>query len=274
MNIKIAMLLAATCVTSLKSYATDYQTVKTAGGVEYGFLQGKKSGPLLITVTTNIKESMEDVYSPAGAILKANGYSLAAIDAPCHGKDVGEKESAGLECWRKRADSSSQDAFEGYISNLKDVINDIKVKGKANTSDITILGVSRGGYLALKSAGEIDEVSTIIAMAPVTDIFRLREFDQSKAPRQLYGLNKYYPALAKKHIFIQINNNDDRVGSPEAMKFIAGVVAAADPKRADLTAVLTPVKGHSTSDHEMAANWAMHLQNDKDATNANLSAPK
>ena len=111
-------------------------------------------------------------------------------------------------------------------------------------------------------------------MAPVTDVFRLREFGNSKANESVYTLAPYYPALSKKHVFIQINNDDDRVGTTETLSLISGITKAGNPDAVDLTAILTPKKGHSTSEHEMAATWALAQQQKATTTKKQMSAPK
>lgn len=267
----IAMLMAF--MAPAISFASDYKTLTSTSGSEYGFHQGEKNAPLLIVITTDIKESMTDVYSPVSRVLASKGYSVAAIDVTCHGKDLKKKEKYGLDCWRSRADRTDQNVFDGYIRNLKSVIGDIADKHATDITGITVLGVSRGGYLAMKAASEIPEVSTVIALAPVTDVFRLREFEGATASKSLYSLERYYPTLSKKHLFIQINNDDDRVGTAQAISFISGVTAAGGPVAVDLTEVLTPKKGHSTSEHEMAAAWALTERKPKVDT-SQLAAPK
>ncbi|AVD86178.1 S9 family peptidase [Pseudomonas sp. SWI44] len=258
---------------TLSAHAYDFRNQVTADGVEYGFHQGEKNSPLLIVITTDIKESMSDTYSPIGGILSSKGYSIASIDVTCHGKDLKKKEKYGLDCWRSRADNTENNVFDTYISNLKSTISDIADKNATDVKGITLLGVSRGGYIAMKAAAEIPEVSTVIALAPVTDIFRLREFDGSTASKSLYSLAPYYPELSKKHLFIQINNDDDRVGTAQAIALISGVTAAGSQGAVDLTAVLTPKKGHSTSEHEMAAAWAYSKRNSSTVDGAQISAP-
>ncbi len=240
--------------------AYDYSNHITPDGVEYGFHQGDKNGPLLIAMTTDIKESLSDVYSPIGGLLAKKGYSIAAIDVTCHGKDLKKKEKYGLDCWRSRADKSESNIFESYTAHVKSVISDIAKTQQTDTSNVTALGVSRGGYLAMKTAAELPEITIVIALAPVTDVFRLREFDDASASRSLYSIKPFYPVLSKKHLFLQINNNDDRVGTDEAISLIRGVVAAGGQREVDLTAVITPRKGHSTSEHEAAAAWAVNAR--------------
>lgn len=242
---------------SLAAHAYDFIHQVTKDGVEYGFHQGDDNGPLLIAITTDIKESMTDVYSPVGGLLAERGYSVASIDVTCHGKDLLKHEKYGLECWRARADSSHTNIFDDYMEGLKSVIADIARTKRTDTSKITALGVSRGGYLAMRSAAEVQEVTIVIALAPVTDLFKLREFEGAKAPQSLYSLKPFYPAIATKHLFLQINNNDDRVGTDQALSLVKGVVEAGSDTQVDITAIITPRKGHSTSEHEAAADWAL-----------------
>ena len=253
-------LASAGMLLPLAAHAYDFSHQVTKDGVEYGFHQGDDNGPLLIAITTDIKESMTDVYSPVGSLLAERGYSVASIDVTCHGKDLQKHEKYGLDCWRARADSSQTNIFDDYMERLKSVIADIASTKRTDTSKITALGVSRGGYLAMRSAAEVQEVTIVIALAPVTDIFKLREFEGAKAPQPLYSLKPFYPAIATKHLFLQINNNDDRVGTDQALSLVKGVVEAGGDNPVDITAIITPRKGHSTSEHETAANWALNVR--------------
>ncbi|WP_260956734.1 alpha/beta hydrolase family protein [Pseudomonas citri] len=266
--------LAVSAILTQPAYAADFQTLSTTDGVEYGYQQGLKGKPILVVITTDIAESLSDKYSDTSITLRNAGYTLIAIDATCHGKDTKNKEPSGLACWNKRANDSGTDIFLPYIAKLRSVITTVKDKGIADASTIGVLGVSRGGYLAMRVASEIPEVTTVIALAPVTDIFRLSEFRESKAPRELYSLKANYSTLAKKHIFIQINNDDDRVGTAEALSLITGVTKSENSESVDLMAVLTPRKGHSTSEHQMAAAWALDRQREAAGVGTQMSAPK
>lgn len=254
------------------SAAIEVSELKTKDGVIYGVESAGANSNLAIILSTDIRESLTDVYSPIGADLKKAGFTLASIDAPCHGRDVIKGKSNGLQCWSDRANGSSADEFAGFVSKLREVIIDIRKRKLANTGEVTIIGVSRGGYLALRAAAGIPDVTKVVAMAPVTDIFRLREFSNSKAERKIYSLEQYSKTLAQKHTFIQISNNDDRVGTPEAVRLAMSIVSAAEPKAADLTLILSPRKGHYTTNHDTAAQWV--LDQYRGAKAVDLGAPK
>lgn len=241
------------CLVSRVVLAVDYSLMETMDGIEYGFYKGK-SDSLVVVISTDIDESMRGVYSSTSNDLKAKGYSVASIDATCHGKDVERLKASGLDCWRERVDSSKADIFEPFISALRSVISDID---HGQLSNVVVLGVSRGGYLALRAAAEIDQIDTVIALAPVTDIFALREFDGFVGREDQYSLHKYSSVLASKNVFIQINNNDQRVNTDAALSLVGAVVESRPAETTNLTLILTPKFGHSTSEHERAASWAM-----------------
>lgn len=257
-KLSTVLLASAGIFISVAANAYDFSYEVTKDGIEYGFHQGDANGPLLIAITTDIKESMTDVYSPVGRLLADNGYSVAAIDVTCHGKDVQRHEKYGLDCWRARAESGQTNIFDGYMGRFSSVLADIASTKRTDTTRVTVLGVSRGGYLAMRAAAEVPEVAIVIALAPVTDLFKLREFEGAKAPKPLYSLKSFYPVIASKHLFLQINNDDDRVGTDQALALIKGVVEAGGDSSVDVTAIITPRKGHSTSEHEAAANWALN----------------
>lgn len=269
---KLKACAALSILFSISASAAEFAELKTKNGVNYGVESAGADSNLAIILTTDIKESLTDVYSPIGTDLKQAGFTLAAVDAPCHGKDAIKGKSTGLQCWSDRASESSADEFAGFVSQLREVIVDIRQRKLANTGDVTVIGVSRGGYLAFRAAAGIPDVTRVVAMAPVTDVFRLKEFDKSTANKDLYALKPYSKTLAQKHIFMQISNNDERVGTHEAVNLAMGIVSAASPKAADLTLMLSPRKGHFTTNHDTAAQWVIGQYSNQKAVD--LGAPK
>jgi hypothetical protein len=53
----------------------------------------------------------------------------------------------------------------------------------------------------------------------------------------------------------QIGNQDDRVGTAEALTFANQILAAGKGKAVDLTVIMTPSKGHAVAEQDFAAKW-------------------
>jgi hypothetical protein len=107
---------------------------------------------------------------------------------------------------------------------------------------------------ALRAATSNPKINYVVAMAPVTDLQRLIEFSQFKVNEKIYGLSRYYETLSHKHIFLQIANSDNRVGTEKALDFLKGLGNARGEKPVGLTAIITPNEGHGTARHDFAGH--------------------
>lgn len=251
----VSSLLGCTPAMAAKHRTIEYR--HTASGAAYGIILGKPDRPLALIFTTNIKDSLTDQFTTIGKRLEDAGYSVAAIDVTCHGKDVRPGESVGLRCWAARVKAGGPDVFALMAHRASDVISDVASHKFASTSSVIAIGVSRGGYAVLKLAAADSRVNYLVLMAPVTDLNRLSEFSGVSVDQAKYGFESHLERFASDHIFLQIGNADDRVGTKNALVFMQGVVAAGRDRLVDFTAVISPLRGHGTAYHAMAANWAI-----------------
>ncbi len=151
------------------------------------------------------------------------GLEAERVLMPCNGS---------LECWA-RDPGQIEPWLERFHASLR---------GQRN---VTVIGVSRGGYLALRMAAW-PEVGQIVALSPVTDLSRLHEFAGVALPASA----KLDPlALSHVRAFIQIGNADDRVGTQEAMRY---ATEAMNPR---LTVMVGESPGHTLMPLDDARRW-------------------
>lgn len=217
------------------------------------FLAGEPNKPLVVLLTTDAASSMDGTYTSIGGQLHQHGYSLAAVDVTCHGKDVRQGEQEGLGCWASRVQANQPDIFSGMIQQVSALISSIQEEGRSS-GDVVAVGVSRGGYAALRLAIADPRVSTLVLMAPVTRVERLSEFTGVVVP-PAYDISRNSKVLSTKRIFMQIGNSDDRVGTDDALALMRSIVTAGGGKPVDLTVIVTPNRGHGTERHSFAAQW-------------------
>lgn len=255
-HIKLFAAIVATVVSCVAVAATP-EFLTTPNGVRYGVIPGNPAMPMVLVLTTDIHDSLAGTFTSISQTLSNAGYTIAAIDVICHGKDVRFDETAGLDCWAHRVKAEKQDAFAKMVANASAVISDIGNKKIAQNTSVVALGVSRGGYAALRVAAADPRVNRLVLMAPVTKLERLDEFKGMAVDDSIYGLERDAHIFSDDHIFMQIGNADTRVGTAEALAFEREVVAAAGDRLDDFTTVITPLRGHGTAMHNEAAKWVM-----------------
>jgi pimeloyl-ACP methyl ester carboxylesterase len=167
---------------------------------------------------------------PLAAELRAAGYDVQSPALPCAGS---------LPCWAANIDHAPFAEWEAQMART--------MAGR----EVTLVGVSRGGYLALRLA-QRPEVRQVIAFSPVTDLSRLREFRGVTVPGQ-YALDP--KPLVGKRLFVVIGSNDGRVGTNACLRLVARIVVAAGQRTPDLTLEVLPVAGHRRVGDARAAAW-------------------
>jgi alpha-beta hydrolase superfamily lysophospholipase len=255
-TLSLSIYVLAAALVSRVSLAEGIKPVPGLPAPTYKLLQGSPGKPLILVFTTDAANSLSGTYTTVPQALHAGGYTVAAVDVTCHGTDVRAGEVEGLGCWRKRIDAGGADIFAPMVDTASRAITEIMAQRQAN-GDVVVVGVSRGAYAALRVAASDQRVSTAVLLAPVTDLGRLTEFKGGRPASGLYGLQRHAVKLSQKHIFMQIGNQDDRVGTAEALKFANQVLAAGKGKPVDLTVIMTPSKGHAVAEQEFAAKWVM-----------------
>jgi pimeloyl-ACP methyl ester carboxylesterase len=260
--------------------ASNITLQKTPAGDEYGYKKTQKPGPLALIFTTDIAASLNDEFTSSGATLSEAGYVNAAIDLPCHGNDApgrtrqlfdrvtrSRPTGQGLDCWASRIRDSDTDIFAPFLARLSRVIADMQARGLISGQRFAAIGVSRGGYFALRAAAADPRIVDVVALAPVTDLSRLSEFSGQKVNQAVYGLDRFASVFARKRLFLQIGSNDDRVGTREVLHFVDAITTKAGTDPVDLTLSVLPLRGHSTAEHERAAIWVQQR------TTASAAAP-
>lgn len=179
---------------------------------------------LLLLVGHHSEPPLALVFSteplPHEAALREQGWEVRHVAMPCDNN---------LYCWANKA---------GQISSFRKQVQ-ASIRGRKN---VMLVGVSRGGYLALGMA-DLPEVSRIAAIAPMTEPNRPGVFSGPLAV-------KLDPSLiAGKRVFIEVGNSDETVDTYAALRY---AYAAMNPK---LTLWVNTLHGHDRSDPHAMIEW-------------------
>lgn len=229
----------------------------TSHGMRYGELAGKSGKPVALVFTTDVASSLDGTFTSVPKKLHEAGYTIISVDVTCHGKDVGQQEAAGLDCWATRIKGGGVDVFAHMVDSASDAISD-SLKRHNTHAGVVAIGVSRGGYAAIRTAVRDPRIDSLVLLAPVTDLKKLREFSETAVDQAKYGFVASYSELAKRRIFLQIGNADDRVGTAAALGFGEAISAAGQASQVDVTMIATPIKGHGVAAQDLATRWVLN----------------
>ena len=228
---------------------------KPATGVAAG-------GPFVLVLALDAKTMLNDrpYCITAEAIVAAGGVAVS-FDLPHHGRRVGA-DGQGIHGFAK-VWAGGRDAFEQVIIDAGATIDFAIETGLATLGRIAVVGVSRGGYCAMRIAAADARVDAGVGVALVTDWRELTEFAPYKEDDRLseLRLEHYATSLAGRSLWLVIPAADRRVGTPACIRFVHALFA--EEERLGLEAsriefsVDTKSQGHRAGDkqHDAAAAW-------------------
>lgn len=201
------------------------------------------------------------VHAARDYLRAEHGYLVVSIDMPAHGADLRPGETAGLAGWRSRL-AANENVVSYFTARATAVLNYLVANEYTDPTRVAAMGISRGGFMAVHWMAANPGVSVIAAVAPVTELLALTEFN-GMAPHALtqsLDLTNLAATPNLQHpLWITIGNHDTRVGTDRCITFaraVANAAPAAEPLREVYLHVLPSDDHHQPLDtHPNAAAW-------------------
>jgi pimeloyl-ACP methyl ester carboxylesterase len=162
-----------------------------------------------------------------------------SLDLPCHGADA-EPGVQPLDCWAQRIAAGDKDIFLTFCAGL------FRVLKRLGVSEVGIVGISRGAYVAITCAAYNERFRDLALEIPVIDLNYLTEFKSLPVDEALFGTDQYVPYVRDRAILVRIGRNDTRVGTALAVAFAQEV---------DATLELTDAVGHLIAEDGSTITW-------------------
>lgn len=175
------------------------------------------------------------------------------------------------DAMHKWAESLLQDPhfLDSYVSSIRNDLEHLEREGILSLKKTALMGLSRGGYMAIRVAAELSGIKATLAFAPLTGFPALAEF-QERFPDELMkgqSLKSFIPKLAGKTLKIVIGNRDTRVGTRASFEFLEALVEECygrGIRTPPVEMAVTPSighKGHGTSPESFkeGARWLKTL---------------
>ncbi|HTN06170.1 GDSL-type esterase/lipase family protein [Agriterribacter sp.] len=198
--------------------------LKTESGLEFGLWGGNGGSsqvPILFILANTIDETLgSEYFRQCGTRLaKQYGWLCVSLDLPYHGRFQSEGFPKELKGWAN-AVQRREDFVSDNNLRMREILEFLIQRGYADPKRVAVCGTSRGGYLALQFAAFEERVKSVAVFAPVTDLFVLHEFSDFKkdVSPDSYSLANRIVELSKKNVWIAIGNQDQRVGTDQAVR--------------------------------------------------------
>ncbi|MBO9194814.1 hypothetical protein J5277_11910 [Rhizobium sp. 16-449-1b] len=156
-------------------------------------------------------------------------FYFATTDVPCHGADAREAEPPELARWRFRNDRG-ESFTENFVAKCSRVLSHLISTGHADPKRVFASGISRGAFCALSMAEADARILGIAALAPVTDLTALTEFDGVDAPIDRIDTR----ALASRSLLIAMALSDPRVSTDKALSLSRAIASSTAAGKTDI----------------------------------------
>lgn len=237
-----------------ETYTASYK----GGDFNYGVLRqsGYSNCKTVVLLGMDLDTTLTaPTLNEVGTRLVDQGWAALSLDIPCHGAWLFEGAQAGLNGWFDLC-TAGENFVAQFVGRVNAMLNHARSTGLAHAHRHAVVGVSRGGFLALHLA-QADVIGTVVGISPVTKLTRLSEFAG-------YTGDEPFPLDPKVLRWysgnMSISNRDTRVGTwdvADLYKCITEAQIAVGKKQWKLVIGAVDGDGHTqlTGSHEEAANW-------------------
>lgn len=211
-------------------------------GTRYAALRGSRAArsPVLFHFATTDLQSLDaKSFGALPADLSERGWTCISVDVPCHGGDARPNEPPELLGWRYRNDRG-ESITEAFIEKCSRILDYLISSMQVDPDLVFCSGISRGAFCAFRLAATDSRFAGIAALAPVSDLTALAEFEGVSEP-----VDKVDPeSLKARRILVAIALTDPRVSTDKSISLARSIAASAKPNEAQIEIELKEVAGH------------------------------
>jgi len=206
----------------------------------YTLIKGR--GPVVILLATDMNDTLYNVVTGGENVwLIESGYSVLSMDLPCHGANNAMPGVDPLNCWAWYLEKGDKTLFTEFCAGLSAVLDEL------HETDVSIMGVSRGAYVAVTCAAYDDRIKNLVLISPLTDLNYLYEFAPShEVNEQEFGIGQFEPYIKDRPILVRVGARDTRIGTSLAVIFALEVGA---------TLQVLDTIGHSAPEDGSSIKW-------------------
>ena len=209
-----------------------------------------------------------DPFNQPVQLLADSNFRVFSFTIPGHGD--GLENTKAMQFWANALEQN-HDVISKFIDQCDQNITFLIEQGLIDTKNITVGGLSRGGFIAAHLAAVNSHIKAILGFAPLTRLSDLEAFHKIANLPKVAELNieNLIPKLIHKQVRFYIGNRDTLVNTDSSYHFIRSLTEAAYQEKirspqAEL--IISPSighRGHGTSPHIFKAGveWLKSIVN-------------
>lgn len=209
--------------------------------------------PSVFYFALSARESLElDPYNQPAVFLAEKGIRVFSLNLPAHGPNLNAIDAIGV--WAEEY-AHGRDPLTPFLQQFERSFAKLFEKRLLFKEKVGLMGLSRGGFLALHAAAKMPDIRTACCFAPLTSLSYAKEFEALSSDPKVGAMDAHLlaPLLYDKPIRIYIGNRDVRVSTTLSYKLVETFANTAFEKGVrspPIELILSPSighKGHGTS---------------------------
>jgi len=179
--------------------------------------------PAVIYFALSAEESLGlDPYNQPALFLASKGIRVFSLNLPAHGPGLSALDAIGA--WAEEF-AADRDPLTPFIEKASFAIDTLIEKGLIIREKLGLMGLSRGGFIALHTMARSPAVHSTVCFAPLIQLKEAREFQEVHAPRaDELDLSRIRENLIDRPIRFHMGNRDTRTGTRTCFDFFASLV--------------------------------------------------
>lgn len=212
-------------------------TFTASSGISVSYIgphlkEGLKPGVLYLALSKEDSLTLSPFNQPVSFLAQNPEVRVFSITLPGHEPPLLKEEA--ISYWAKHF-QKGEDILTPFLEKAALVLDELLEMGCIEKNTFFLMGLSRGGFLALHLAARHSLINQIVAFAPLIKLENAKECEgmQSSSSHANHPLDLYshLDALSKCKIRFYIGNRDQRVGTKNSFDFITALAELSSKNR-------------------------------------------
>lgn len=199
--------------------------------------------PAVFYFALSAEESLTlDPYNQPAIFLSEYPLRIFSMDLPAHGPGLNPVHA--LRVWAKEY-AEGKDPLSPFFSLADKAISELIKQKLVLPEKMGLMGLSRGGFVAMHIAALRSDIHTLVAFAPLTHLSKAKEFADIEMQR--LDLTHYLDVLKEQKMRLYLGNRDTRVHTHLCTDFVLSLAEtsfASGQRSPPIELILSPSIGH------------------------------
>lgn len=157
------------------------------------------------------------------------GQMIRVFSMTLPGHECNLPPTGAMKIWADDFAKKS-DPIDTFLNSFQHALNFAIHQKFVDPNKMAVGGLSRGGFVSLHAAARDERLKTVLAFAPITELYKVKEFSHLQEDPLVRSLNTIHlsRSLIHHHLRLYIGNCDTLVDTKSCFHFAMSVVEEAN----------------------------------------------